>query len=491
MVTQGEFVLVSDTAIHLKIDKDQYPYEIVDKKVWYIGDGWRSDKCKYNHLFDKKTGVILPMTHDDPVGDFYTHDALELEPGVISFKGPFNWTTRPQVSNIITMYNYIYAAITFDFERCKNVTIKDIVIYHGGSLAVMGGTTENITIDNMDIVARKSKDRLFANMADGIHLKGCKGLIRIENCEYNGSGDDFVNVHNMYSPIEKVLSEKRLFVRSFKGFAFSEGDSVWYVDHQTGQRKATNVIKAIKRISGAEWKGEYEMEFYNDIPSSVKESDLIESQKWLPEVVIRNNKIYKRHRGTGIRATTPKKVIIEKNYFTTAGHAILIEGDLNYWLESGGVEDMIIRNNVFENCLTSGSITGSRWEWGEAIIDITPSIKPADDNSVAFHRNIIISGNKFRFFDYPVLRARSVENLQFINNSLKRTYVQKPYTVVKSNFLLEGCRNVKISGNKFSKDFLGKNISTTFMKDVDIELDAKQGLKVENDGYKYTNKLEW
>ena len=169
----------------------------------------------------------------------------------------------------------------------------------------------------------------------------------------------------------------------------------------------------------------------------------------------------------------------------------MIEGDLDGWLESGAVEDMVIKNNVFDNCLTSGSVSGGRWEWGEAIIDITPSVKPVNENSVAFHRNIIISGNKFRFFDYPVLRARSVENLQFVNNSLKRSYIQEPYAVVKSNFLLEGCRNVKITGNKFSKDFLGKNLSITFMKADDIEIDKNQNLKLENDGYKYSNILEW
>jgi hypothetical protein len=491
MVTQGEFVLVSDTAIHLKIDKEQYPYEIIDNKVWYIGEGWRSDKCKYNQLFDKQTGNIIPKTHDDPVGDFYTHCAIEVKPGIISFKGPFNWTTRPEVSNVITMYNYIYAANTFQFQKCKNIVIENISIYHGGSLAVFGTTSENVTIDNLDIVARESKGRLFSNMADGIHLKGCKGLIKIENCEYNGSGDDFVNVHNMYGVIENRLSENKLLVRSFKAFTFSVGDSVWLVDHHSGKKFSTNKIKAINLVSGREWAGEYELEFYDLIPSSIEAKDLIESREWLAQVLIRNNKIFKRHRGSGIRVTTPQKVVIERNYFNTAGHAILIEGDLDGWLESGAVEDLVIKNNVFDNCLTSGSVTGSRWEWGEAIIDITPSIKPIDDNAAAFHRNIIITGNKFRFFDYPVLRARSVENLQFINNSLKRSYVQQPYTVVKSNFLLEGCRKVKISGNKFSNDFLGKNISTTFMIDTDIELNTKQGLKLENDGYKYTNKLEW
>lgn len=490
MVTQGEFALVSDTAIHLKIDKKQYPYEIVDHKVWYLGKGWRSDKAKYGQLFDKKTGNIVPQTHDEPAGDFYTHQAKELKPGLISFKGPFNWIKRPEETNIITMYNYIYAANSFQFAACKDVNIKDITLYHGGSLAIYATATENIFIDNFDIIARESKQRLFANMADGIHLKGCKGLIRVENCEFNGGGDDFVNVHNMYAPIEEKLSSHKLLVKSFKGFHFGEGEDVWYVDVKTGQKVASNHIKSIKMVSGTDWKGTFEVEFENSV-DLVDTANVMESAEWLPTVEIRNNRIMKRHRGTGIRATTPKKVLIEGNYFNTAGHALLIEGDLEGWMESGAIEDMIIRNNTFDNCMTSGSVTGSRWEWGEAVIDITPSVLPTDENSKPYHRNIIITDNKFLFFDYPILRARSVDNLQFTNNTLTRTYTYKPYTIVKTNFLLEGCRNVKISDNKFSKDFLGKNISTTFMKKEDLQVSPKQGLTIDENGKIYTDKLEW
>jgi len=490
MVTQGEFVLVSDTALHLKIDKKQYPYEIINHKVWYIGDGWRSDMCKYNQLFDQKSGNIIPQTHDDPVGDFYQHSAKEISSGIISFKGPFNWLKKPEISNIITMYNYIYAANTFQFDQCRNIEIDNVTIYHGGSLAVYARATANIHINKLAIVARKSKGRLFSNMADGIHLKGCTGQINIENCEYNGSGDDFVNVHNMYAAVEEKYAANKARIRSFKGFHFAAGDSIWHIDHQSGQKIANNKIKSIKLINGNDWKGIFEVEFDKDIPD-LKGGDLIESAKWLPTVRINNNRVLKRHRGTGIRVTTPKKVIIENNYFSTAGHAILIEGDLDGWLESGAVADMVIRNNTFENCMTSGSVTGGRWEWGEAIIDITPSIKPKDEQAIPFHQNIIITGNRFLYFDYPILRARSVSNLQFTNNVLTRTYVQQPYTIIKTNFFLEGCKKVLIKDNKFSKDFLGKTITTTFMNKQDISIGADQALKWETDGRKIADKLEW
>ncbi|MDP4238453.1 MAG: right-handed parallel beta-helix repeat-containing protein [Bacteroidota bacterium] len=488
MVTQGEFMTVTDNYVDLKIDKVQYPYEIDNGKVFYTGEGWRTDLCQDNEMFEKASGKIIPCTHDNSAGDYFKGKATEIVPGTIRFNGPFKWERKPHVSDIITMYHGIYVVCTFDFDRCKDVKMKNVTIYHGGSMGVKATFTENISIDKVDIIARKSKGRLFSNMADGFHIKGCKGLIKIENSEYNGGGDDYINVHNMYCLVNDVINKNTLEVLSLKGTFFAPGDKVWFVNHKTGQRAAMGKVKSVKLDKGNFYTGIIHIEFEGKLPEFIGEYDAIESAEWLAEVEVRNNKILKRHRATGIRATTPKRVVIENNYFNTAGTAILIEGDFQFWLESGAVENVKIQNNVFDDCLTSGSQFGGKWEWGEAVITITPSFRPTTETGLPYHRNIIITNNKFNFFDYPVLRARSVGNLQFTNNTLTRTYTYKPYAWIKSNFLLEGCRNVNILGNKFSNDFLGKNITTTFMLPSDLKLGDDQGLTVTRDDSKYIDK---
>ena len=491
MVSQAEFIEVSDSAVRVRIDKKQYPYYIEDGVVWYYGESWKSKACRYNQIFDRKSRDIIPMTHDDSAGNFHEGKATEISEGVIEFAGPFEWKRKPEVGNVVTMYHYIYPADAFKIDMCSNVLIKDVTIHHGGSMMVIGTAVDGIHIDIVDAEARLSKDRFFANMADGFHLKGCKGKILIENCDYSGSGDDFVNVHNMYSPVERVLSDTRLEVASFKGFVYAPGDKVWFVSKATGQRMAENTVVSVKNIKGIPWSGLYEMEFAQPVPTDLKPEDCVENAEWVPEVEICHNRVYKRHRATGVRVTTPKKAVVHNNYFNTAGHALIIEGDLGFWKESGANEFLEIRDNVFDNCMTSGSVTGGRWEWGEAVIDITPSHMPESETAPAYHNNIIIAGNEFRMFDYPILRARSVNNLQFIGNKVVRTYDYQPYTVVKTNFLLEGCRNVLIDRNEFDKDLLGRSISTYRMKKSDLRVTEGQGLSVRNDGKKFVKQLEW
>lgn len=121
-----------------------------------------------------------------------------------------------------------------------------------------------------------------------------------------------------------------------------------------------------------------------------------------------NCRILKKHRARGILVTTPGKVVIENNYFRTAGAAILIEGDIKQWYESGACENVQIRNNVFEDCFTSGH------EWGEAVITITPSYRPDSDTALCYHKNIHITNNIFRHYDYALLYARAVKGLYFV-----------------------------------------------------------------------------
>lgn len=491
MVSQAEFLEVSDDAVRVRIDKKQYPYYIEDGVVWYYGESWKSRACKYNQIFDRETRDIIPMTHDDSAGNFHEGKATEVSEGVIEFTGPFEWKRKPEVGNVVTMFHYIYPADAIKLDLCKNVLVKDIVIHHGGSMMVLGTAVDGIHIDNVDALARLSKDRFFANMADGFHLKGCKGKITIENCDYSGSADDFVNVHNMYSPVGGIITEKKLEVVAFKGFVYEPGDKVWFVSKKTGQRFAQNKVVAVKHLEGIPWRGRYEMEFAEPVPANLQVDDCIENAEWVPEVEVCHNRVYKRHRATGVRITTPKKAVVHNNYFNTAGHAILIEGDMVFWKESGANEFLEIRDNIFDNCMTSGSLTGGRWEWGEAVIDITPSHIPETKDAPAYHNNIIIAGNEFRVFDYPLLRARSVNNLQFIGNKVIRTYDYQPYTVVKTNILLESCRNVLIDRNQIDEDLLGRSISTYRMRKSDLRVSKGQGLSVRNDGKKFVKQLEW
>ena len=140
--------------------------------------------------------------------------------------------------------------------------------------------------------------------------------------------------------------------------------------------------------------------------------------------------------------------------------------------------DVTIRNNLFEDCYTSGNnIVDGPWGWGEGVISISPSFRPQDADAEAYHRNIRIVGNTFRHFDCAVLFARSVEGLEFSRNRLERTRTYEPF-YRPYNLFLDGCRKVRVEDNAFGPDFPGHNIAIEHMRPSEITQRGGQPLAI-------------
>jgi hypothetical protein len=210
--------------------------------------------------------------------------------------------------------------------------------------------------------------------------------------------------------------------------------------------------------------------FEQKVPESLKEKDAIENITWNAELELRDCRITRKHRARGLLISTPMRAVVENNYFATAGTAILVEGDVNYWYESGAINDLLIRNNVFEDCFSSG-FAG---DWGHAVITIHPSFQPQTEEDEAYHRNIRIENNTFMSFDYPILYARSVRGLSFTGNTLNATTTYPPFAQNKATFVFDGCRDVRIDGNTYADDVLGKNIVMQRMKADDVIIGDKE-----------------
>ena len=189
--------------------------------------------------------------------------------------------------------------------------------------------------------------------------------------------------------------------------------------------------------------------------------DALENLTWSPDVTIRDN-AFESNRARGVLVSTPGRVLIERNRFDSSGSAILIAGDANYWYESGAVRDVTIRGNVFgPACLSSP------YQFGEGIVSILPEI-PRPDPAYPFHRNIRIEGNEFHPADYPVLYAKSVDGLSFSDNRLIRSRVREPVHARKATLTFESCRRIRVEGNRFEGDVLGRNIVLKDTADTEL-----------------------
>lgn len=463
-ISQGEFVSVTPQYVDLRIDRSQYPYVIEQGHIRFTGEGWSAGVVdSYMNIYDKATGTIAYRTRDSHTGNIFNGEAEQVAPDVVRFHGSILEREVPvRPGQIITLYHGTYILTGIELCYSRNITLEDITLYHTLSNGVYGYRCENITLHRVSTTPRTEKGRVFSTVADASHFTCCRGRILIDGCAHAGQGDDFMNVRGTYSRIES-FKDRRTALIDGRGWTIGATDTLWVVDRETMRRGAELVVRRINKRNGG-----YEVEFTDTVPAEVTEGMFLENKTWTPELVVRNCRFEKKNRARGMLVTTPRRVVIENNCFNTAGAAILIEGDLDHWFESGSHTDLTIRNNRFVNCCTSGCETGDRWEWGEAPITISPSFRPDSPDSPSYHRNITICDNTFECFDAPVLFARSVENLRFERNRLKSTFDYEPFLWQRSTLRLDGCRCVTVRGNRVAKDFPARTIELHHMRRSDL-----------------------
>lgn len=237
--------------------------------------------------------------------------------------------------------------------------------------------------------------------------------------------------------------------------AFFPDDSIVFVRPQALKPEGTAIVKSVRLISLREM----ELELDRKLPEEVQNGDCIENITWTPAVRITNCR-FERNNTRGLLITTRRKVLIEGNTFYHTGmHAILIADDALSWFESGPVRDVTIRNNVFDNC-----------GYNSAPENDVIAIAPENHELVPgffVHRNIRIEKNTFKMYDYPVLTARSVDNLVFTGNRLVWDDFF-PKGEFRSGFQLTGCTRVEIQDNHFSSGW-NSVVSANKMNRKDIK----------------------
>ncbi|MCX6896778.1 MAG: right-handed parallel beta-helix repeat-containing protein, partial [Verrucomicrobia bacterium] len=172
----------------------------------------------------------------------------------------------------------------------------------------------------------------------------------------------------------------------------------------------------------------------------IQTNSSVENLTARPDVVFRNNTA-RNNRGRGILMTSGGKVVIENNLFERPSMmGVLVDGDNEFWYESGGVEDVTIRSNRFVGLSPSAPMfrlgptqPGEKW--------VLPP----------YHYNIRILDNIIESVSPVVVDASRVSGLEFSGNTVQLPLNSKSPAVA---FLLNACEGVVLRGNKFSQPAL-------------------------------------
>ncbi len=253
--------------------------------------------------------------------------------------------------------------------------------------------------------------------------------------------DDGINVHGAYIKVVEYRGDKTFLCeishRQQWGLCFAEpGDRVMVTLRETVLPIYETSVTIVKVLNECRM-----LVTVAEVPETLPRGLLsLENLTWYPDVIMRKN-VIRDNRARSALITTKGRVLIEGNVFSSQMHGILIEGDNNSWYESGGVCDITITDNTFEN-IGYGDTT--RYPLFAA-----PLLRPEQRlGERKYHRNIRFTNNRIRSFNGHFVHALSVQGLTVTGNTveLSRDY---PTGSKRASIELDYCEDVAITNNRF------------------------------------------
>ena len=341
----------------------------------------------------------------------------------------YNPDRKPAAGNyviLIAAERYSNAVLLLESE---NVRVSGACVHSCYGIAYHAQLCKNVELIHCKTLPYRG--RCFSANADASHFVGCRGTVRLAGCEFNEQLDDGSNIHGAYTKIIAKDSESvivKYMHYQCRGInIFEDGCTVKALDplslipHKTARVKRAETLNT-----------ESTRLYLEGGTDGFEKGELIDSVDFYPEVIIEDCR-FVNNRGRGILAASEKRTLIRNNYFRVSGTAVNLESDSVYWYESGRIGELVIENNVFDNCCSA-----QPHGWGNDVIYASPREKTEDGKY--FHGSIIIRNNNFSSCSVPAVNIENAEYIEVKNNKLYGT---------GENIRIFHCKNENISNNSY------------------------------------------
>lgn len=249
----------------------------------------------------------------------------------------------------------IYLCHTFHFrpsvliENAKDVTVKDVTVHAHAGMALTAFHAENVTLDGFRVVP--SEGEHFSTNTDATHFTSCRGYLRIENCEFEGQGDDGINVHTYYyTPVSSDGRTVKLEIMSPTWTHTQKMDSPAVGDRfELCRMRSLETVDTFRVISSeVDERGRTcTVTLDRDVPGDL-EDYLFADPDETPRLEVVNCS-FRNHfaRGMTLKART---CYIEKCEMTDVFELPIKLAAEAYWHEGVSCDEMTVKDCCFTNC---------------------------------------------------------------------------------------------------------------------------------------------
>lgn len=290
----------------------------------------------------------------------------------------------------------------FLLSHSENVTVEDVTVGTCWGMGFLAQKCENVTIRRCAVTP--DEGRCWSAGQDATHFVNCRGKVVIEDSRFENQLDDAVNLHGIYTLVEKVAGDQIL-VRyahfQTRGIdIYAPGDRIQILERESQQPLGFANIAAVEVLSP-----DLTVLTLTGAEGEIREGMIVENLSDEVGALIRGNLI-RNNRARGMLIAAKGHIEITDNHFHSGGSAIQFESDPMHWFECGGVHDVLIARNFFDDC--------RHGKWSRAVVDINKRRKVVD--GFYYHDTIAVRDNRFTQTNVPCVCADNVGNLVFADN---------------------------------------------------------------------------
>ena len=447
------------TIENLTVDWDRPPHST--GRVVGVGNGWFDVDVLPE--FPVRGGEPIVAFQDyDPVTEFLVAGGLDawncvqstelVRPQVLRVHhGAIGW---PMSTNMLLgIRHHVYGYEAFRLLDCTGVRVRDVTVHTCPGMAFIASHCADVALERFRVMRRPGTKWLLSATADGAHFTSCRGPLRIEDCLFEGQGDDALNVHGMFLRVTKVVDARTVEAIEPCYGCWNEnadqGDrfdlfhpSVWPPFAQARVKSCTSQEVNSQRV--------YTLTFDADLSAGLRADDLLRNNDRIGAGLVVRRCTAARNRARGFLVQT-QNATIEDNTFDHCSMAALLLCAGLHGGETGGASDVSIRGN---------RITGvnSAWYGSEAAISVVAFRENGVAAPAGAMRSIRIEGNVIDGTDHAAVCVASADGVVLRGNTI-RDANRRPadnlrhpglglaLAADKAAVYLTESRNVEVDGN--------------------------------------------
>ncbi len=345
------------------------------------------------------------------------------------------------------LYRYvIYSSTVYLFSGCHDILLSHIEIERTTSMGIIvHPRCSNLTLEDFNIRIPKGDNALYSANADGIHITGLSGYLKMKDCDFLGLGDDALNIHSMAGTVAEWAPESGR-LRTIHGRTGGKLNPLW--------AQAGDTIIVYDPATFHE-KGKLLLSAYDDGIGTAK---LIEGDCAVGDVMANNafyasvhldNCTVTHTRARGFLLQSHNMLVENCRIYGMSLPGIIVSPDIKFWHEVGPSRNVEIRNCVFEKC----GIIGAPY-MGAVMVKASHDIG-IDTYPAGVHQGLYIHHNLFKNCGNIGIYASTVSGVNIHDNRFENCssrWVGTPDETNMYDIMLRGCEDITTGNNTTTKD---------------------------------------